>query len=171
MIVPMKKVTMLVLEAEQTSALTALRNLGVMQVEIVKGTPSDLCTERIDEAAAATKVYNTLTKLKDECKGCSTAPAISGAEAVERGASLLASKEQTSSELESVRQRLSHLLPWGEFNRNSILELEKQGVFVKLCSGSPEDVKEAEALPDARVEIMETGSRARGAPRGNFGRK
>ncbi len=159
MIVPMKKVTLLALEAEQTSALTALRNLGVMQVEIVKGTPSDLCTERIDEAAAAAKVYNTLKKLKDECKGCSMAPAVSGAEAIERGASLLASKEQTMSELESVRQRLNHLLPWGEFNRNTIVDLEKQGVFVKLCSGSPEDLKKAQAMPGVKVQVMEAGAR------------
>jgi len=159
MIVPMKKVTLLALEAEQTSALTALRNLGVMQVEIIKGTPSDVCTARIDEAAAAAKVYNTLKKLKDECKNCSAAPAVSGAEAIERGASLLASKEQTMSELDSVRQRLNHLLPWGEFNRNTILELEQQGVYVKLCSGSPDDVKKAEALPEAKVEIMDTGAR------------
>lgn len=159
MIVPMKKVTLLALEAEQTSALTALRNLGVMQVVVSKGNPSDLCTERIDEAVAAAKVYNTLKKLKDECKNCSMAPAISGAEAIERGASLLASKEQATSELESVRQRLNHLLPWGEFNRNTILELEQQGVYIKLCSGSPEDLKKAEAMPGVKVQVMEAGSR------------
>ena len=40
MIVPMKKVTLLALGSDENSALTALRRLGVMQVELVKGNES-----------------------------------------------------------------------------------------------------------------------------------
>ena len=41
MIVPMKKVTLLALGSEQNQALTALRGLGVMQVETARRVPSE----------------------------------------------------------------------------------------------------------------------------------
>ena len=51
MIVPMKKVTLLALGSEENSALTALRRLGVMQVELAKGNESGN-TQQLAEAFA-----------------------------------------------------------------------------------------------------------------------
>ena len=156
MIVPMKKVTLLALGSEENPALTALRHLGVMQVELSRETESGQ-TQQLSEAHdAARRVLTLLRKFQAECKECGALPheegkRRSGAEVVAQASQLFDSREKLEAELTAVRQRLRHLAVWGDFDRNRIEELRAKGVYVSLCAGREAALEAAEAM--ASVEV------------------
>ena len=69
MIVPMKKVTLLALGTEQDEALTALRGLGVMQVETIRSSASENAQQLAEELSEATRITGELEKLVQENGG------------------------------------------------------------------------------------------------------
>lgn len=159
MIVPMKKVTLLALGSDENSALTALRRLGVMQVELVKGRESGQTQQIAESHDAARRVLTALRKFKADCEKCDNLPKEdgkrrSGAEVVAQASELLDSRDKAESELASVRQRLRHLAVWGDFDRNRIEELRAKGVFIYLCAGREAAVEAAQALDSVEVQTV-----------------
>lgn len=159
MIVPMKKVTLLALSSEESSALTALRTLGVMQVEVTKGSESGRSQQLSECHDTARRVLAALEKYRTECeKGGAaedkSAKSRSGAEAVEQAAQLFDSREKISAELAAVRQRLKNLSIWGDFNRAEIDELRAKGIYVYLCCGRDKAFEAAEALENADTQLI-----------------
>ena len=159
MIVPMKKVTLLALGSDENSALTALRRLGVMQVELVKGRESGQTQQIAESHDAARRVLISLRKFKAGCEKCDNLPKEdgkrrSGAEVVAQASELLDSRDKAESELASVRQRLRHLAVWGDFDRNRIEELRAKGVYVYLCAGREAAVEAASALDSVDVQTV-----------------
>ncbi|MBS1370195.1 MAG: hypothetical protein HPZ91_09610 [Lentisphaeria bacterium] len=159
MIVPMKKVTLLALGSEENSALTALRRLGVMQIELVKGAESGRSQQLAESHDAARRVLLQLQKYQKECETCGTpvdghAKPRSGAEVIAQAAQLFDSREKVAAELGSVRQRLKHLAIWGDFDRAKIDELRRNGVYVYLCCGRAAALEAAEALEEADTQVI-----------------
>lgn len=159
MIVPMKKVTLLALGSDENSALTALRRLGVMQVELVKGRESGQTQQIAESHDAARRVLTSLRKFKAGCEKCDNLPKEdgkrrSGAEVVAQASELLDSRDKAESELASVRQRLRHLAVWGDFDRNRIDELRAKGVYVYLCAGREAALEEAQALDSVEIQTV-----------------
>ena len=106
MIVPMKKVTLLALGTEQDEALTALRGLGVMQVETIRSSASENAQQLAEELSEATRITGELEKLVQENGGeIPPGKPRSGAEALEEAADLLDKRERFAGELENIRQR------------------------------------------------------------------
>lgn len=159
MIVPMKKVTLLALGSEQNQALTALRGLGVMQVETARRVPSETSQQLGEEFDNGRRVVAALEKLRAELDEAETGKLDSGsggsgAETIEEAGRLIDSREQLLSEANAVDQRLAQLAVWGDFNRATLDELRNKGVFVTLCCGNEEALEAAEALEGARCEII-----------------
>ncbi len=159
MIVPMKKVTLLALGAEQEEALTALRGLGVMQVETVRGAASENAQQLTEDLAEALRVTGELEKLLRE-NGGEVPPGRprSGAEILEEAADLLDKRDRFAGELENIRQRRKALSVWGEFNRDAIIALEEKGIHVHLCCGNGKQYEAAAALEEAEVRPISEDS-------------
>ena len=158
MIVPMKKVTLLALASEQERALEVLRDLGVMQVELVGSVESEnsqLLAEKLD---GSRRVLAELGKLAGDhaVEAAGAREELSGAAVLERAAALIERCDQVVGELDSVRQRLRALEVWGDFRRDSLEELRRKGVFVTLCAGSRAQFEEAAKLEQA--ECREIGT-------------
>lgn len=159
MIVPMKKVMLLALGAEQDDALTALRGLGVMQVETVRSAASENAQQLTEDLAEAIRVTGELEKLLRE-NGGEVPPGrhCSGAEVLEAVADLLDKRDRFAGELENIRQRQKALSVWGEFNRDAITALEEKGIHVHLCCGNEKQYEAATALEEAEVRPISEDS-------------
>ena len=133
MIVPMKKITLLAMAADEDAVLSGLRSLGVMQLEkfgAVSGTSSALS----DQLQSTRRVIGVLEKIQP-----SPAAELSAAD----GETVCRSAEENieklnhlDGELESCRQKLKAVSMWGDFDRSLLDDLAAQGIEVFLCSGS-----------------------------------
>ena len=63
MIVPMKKISLVVLEKERKDALKALRKLGVLHVEEIQGSSEELASYK-DQNSKIEKALAILTEIK-----------------------------------------------------------------------------------------------------------
>lgn len=159
MIVPMKKVTLLALGTEQDEALTALRGLGVMQVETIRSTASENAQQLAEELSEATRVTGELEKLLRENGGATPqGKPRSGAEALEEAADLLGKRDRFAGELENIRQRQKALAVWGEFNRDTLTALEEKGIHVHLCCGNEKQYEAATALDEVECRSISENS-------------
>lgn len=159
MIVPMKKVTLLALGTEQDEALTALRGLGVMQVETIRNTASENAQQLAEELSEATRVTGELEKLLRENGGATPqGKPRSGAEALEEAADLLGKRDRFAGELENIRQRQKALAVWGEFNRDTLTALEEKGIHVHLCCGNEKQYEAATALDEVECRSISEDS-------------
>lgn len=159
MIVPMKKVTLLALGTEQDEALTALRGLGVMQVETIRSTASENAQQLAEELSEATRVTGELEKLLRENGGATPqGKPRSGAEALEEAADLLGKRDRFAGELENIRQRQKALAVWGEFNRDTLTALEEKGIHVHFCCGNEKQYEAATALDEVECRSISEDS-------------
>lgn len=159
MIVPMKKVTLLALGTEQDEALTALRGLGVMQVETIRSPASENAQQLAEELSEATRVTGELEKLLRENGGATPqGKPRSGAEALEEAADLLGKRDRFAGELENIRQRQKALAVWGEFNRDTLTALEEKGIHVHLCCGNEKQYEAATALDEVECRSISEDS-------------
>ena len=159
MIVPMKKVTLLALGTEQDEALTALRGLGVMQVETIRSTASENAQQLAEELSEATRVTGEPEKMLRENGGATPqGKPRSGAEALEEAADLLGKRDRFAGELENIRQRQKALAVWGEFNRDTLTALEEKGIHVHLCCGNEKQYEAATALDEVECRSISEDS-------------
>ncbi len=139
MIVPMKKVTLIALAAEQNEALSGLRDLGVMQIEKICKGGSENALRLAEACSAGAKCAADLEKFAARhgiAPGKESGPAVSGGRALGEGGTLLAEYEKLSGELEQIRQRSRALAVWGDFDRTMFDALAAKGIRVRLCAGT-----------------------------------
>ena len=169
MIIPMKRVALLCLEQDKTSALKELRKLGVMQL-IPSAVPPETedVTSLSHAAADAAKAAGII--LSAEAPDRFRSPASSaktGAEAVEKALALDSELTALTRELDQLERDHALLAPWGAFDPASLDELREKGVFVTLCMCSSSAYAEREknggeeTFPaDAVREIIARGKTA-----------
>ena len=155
MIVPMKKVLLLVLAGEREKALEALRELGVMQV-----TPAEklsaLSQNAGEELETLNRLVNTFHQLTREVPedAKTPAPKLTGAEAAEVLKRLIEEREGLDSEAETVRARLKTLAVLGDFDRKLLDDLNARGVRVIPCLGSRAEYEAAAKLENAECRLL-----------------
>ena len=142
MIVPMKKVLLLVLESDARNALEELRNAGVMQIDSAEQSSNDTLLI-VENRSKAERVLGELEKFDAETDPASK---LTGAEVLEKAQSALEKRAAAESEAEKIRRRMVRLEPWGDFKLKTLEELNRQGVFITLCEGDDEKLAEAESL-------------------------
>ncbi|MBQ9502813.1 MAG: hypothetical protein IJU70_11700, partial [Lentisphaeria bacterium] len=115
MIVPMKKITLLAVAAEEDKVLSELRGLGVMQIEMtgaVSGTSSGLA----DRLAGTRRVLAALEERRPATPGRSSS--LAGETVCKDAAERLEKLSRTETELDSLNQRKKALAMWGDFDRS-----------------------------------------------------
>lgn len=164
MIVPMKKVLLLAMAQDEDAALEALRDLGVMQVELAERLSDDTrsAAERRD---ALERMLNAYAKLFPDGAGSDekapAPPQLTGAEAEERLGTLLEKRTDLSSELDAVRSRLKAIAVLGDFDRELLDALNASGIRVIPCLGSAEEFSAASELPGVQCELLRVDGRQR----------
>ena len=143
MIVPMKKVSLIIRENKKDETLKKLRKLGIVHIEITEGSGERL-VELGDQIALLESAVFTIGKNKNaEQKDVSATEALSVANEI---ASLDEEKKQCQAERIALSSELDRLKSWGDIEPDSISDLEAKGIKISFYE-MPKS--EYEALPDS----------------------
>ena len=139
MIVPMKKVSLIIMGDKKADTLRKLRRLGILHVEIAEGSGKKLeeLKEKVSllESAAFT-VTDKKKKKKIKVVDADTAQALSLSEDI---ASLTEEKKNLLSESAALSAEIDRLAGWGEIDPDEIRRLADKGYEV-LIYEAPESV-------------------------------
>lgn len=128
MIVPMKKVSLVIFDRERESSLDALRKLGVVHLER-KGLSSDELTRIMEEKARAEQALgilrNALSKNTTTTKVNST---LESEALIQDVLGLADQKKQEQELLAADVKELHRIEAWGDFEPVSLEDLKKQGI-------------------------------------------
>ncbi len=142
MIVPMKKVSLIIMGDKKSETLRKLRRLGILHVEITEGSGKKLdeLKEKVSllESAAFT-VTDKKKKKKIKAVDADTAQAVSLSEEI---ASLTEEKKNLLSESAALSAEIDRLASWGEIDPDEIRELADKGYEVSLWE-APDSVYSA----------------------------
>jgi len=126
MIVPMKKVSLVVLDRERDTSLEALRKLGVVHLE-QKSVTSEALSQVMEQKAQAERALGILRNIspKDISKTTATADAST---LIHEVLQLAEQKKQEQELLASDIKELNRIAPWGDFEPGTLENLKKQGI-------------------------------------------
>jgi len=134
MIVPMKKVALVVLEKERRDALKNLRKLGVVQLETLQGDSDQLAAYK-DQNNKVLKAISFLSDVKVPKKVLKNQKSMEKKEAVELAAHIVQLTEEKKNCLDRItadHNEIERLKGWGEVDPEEIAFLAEKGVFVTL---------------------------------------
>lgn len=146
MIVPMKKISLVVLETHRVASLERLREAGLLHVE-VEPAPTDSLQELNQQYQSLQRAISTLESYEAESREETPEPGepVSNPDvdrALEFAATIGASLE-TIRELQERIDRLDReaqrLEPWGDFDPDGIRELRDKGYDIRLGALQPQD--------------------------------
>ncbi len=129
MIVPMKKVSLIIRENKKDETLKKLRKLGIVHIEITEGSGERLALLKEQIALLENSIFTIGKNKKVEQKDISTAKALSVAKQIQE---LDAEKKQCQQEQIALSSELDRLKSWGDIDPNSISELESKGYEISF---------------------------------------
>ncbi len=136
MIVPMKKVSLIVLKSERKTALKELRKAGVIHLEDMDGSSAEL-TEVKNEFAKLENASLSLAELKvpNQKKGSVAPPSLSVAQATEKAVAINAffsEKKTREEEIIKNYRELERFEKWGGFDPADVPFLSEKGINIAL---------------------------------------
>src|SRR5574344_2544832 len=134
MIVPMKKVFLVVLEKERREALKSLRKLGVVHVEEVQGNSEQL-SQLKDKITKIEKAVSILTEIKIPKKSAPEQRSASSEEAVKIAESVIALSEEKKSchdHLTADTAENDRVALWGGVVPEDFSYLSEKGVYLSM---------------------------------------
>ena len=143
MIVPMKKVSLIIRENKKNETLKKLRKLGIVHIEITEGSGERLVELQNQISLLKSAVFTIGKKKNAEQTDIALPQALSVASEI---ASLDEEKKQCQAERITLSSELDRLKSWGDFDPNGISDLETKGIRVSFYE-MPNS--EYEALPDS----------------------
>ena len=150
MIVPMKKVSLIVLDSERKNALKKLRRLGLLHIEIKEGKGSRLL-ELKEQIASLEKgrfaVADKVTKGMVQ-KEADTQEALTIAEKID---SLQEEQKKYYADISAYRTELERIKAWGNLDPGEIAFLAEKGIVLSLHEMIP---SEYEKLGDSAKTIV-----------------
>ncbi len=131
MIVPMKKVSLIITGDKKTETLKRLRRLGILHIEAVEGSGSKLEELKERVALLESALFSISEKKIKNNKAISAdfSQAVSVAEEI---ISLETEKKQCLSERIALNSELERVKNWGEINPHTINELAEKGFEILL---------------------------------------
>lgn len=129
MIVPMKKVSLIVLSGQKEDALKKLRRLGLVHIEIAEGSGERISLLR-EQIASLERCAASLGKPE---KGGAQAEALTPGRALAIAgevAALSQERQECSSRQAALRAELARLAPWGEVDPAALRACAGQGVVL-----------------------------------------
>lgn len=142
MIVPMKKVSVIVQAHNKDSMLKSLRKEGVLHIfaESVRTERSEVLKRQLDDLV---KVRTSILDMVDPKKGPKQ-KSVSEEVFVElhdRFLQLLETKGKLEEEVTKDNASIEQLRPWGDFNPDDVAKLEREGVSLAFYTLSKKDLK------------------------------
>ncbi len=136
MIVPMKKISVIMLEGTKEQALKKLRKLGLMHIDSMQGSGEKLMhlTEQMTLLKKAVSIADSRSNGKTEQVSIDPSEALSISERID---GLSKETEVKRSELTVLQNELERIRSWGDIDPIGITELEKHGVKVALYDMPP----------------------------------
>ncbi len=129
MIVPMKKVSLIIRENKKNETLKKLRKLGIIHIEITEGSGERLASLREQIALLESAIFTIDKKKNVEQKDVGAAEALSVATKVQ---ALDAEKKQCGAERIALSSELDRLKSWGDIDPISISDLESKGYEISF---------------------------------------
>ena len=127
MIVPMKKVSLIIRESEKDKTLKKLRSLGILHIEITEGTGERLANLKEQVALLESAIF-TIGKIKNtEQKNVNAADALTIATEVN---SLDEEKKRCQAEKIALDAELDRLKSWGDIDPSALSDLETKGIEI-----------------------------------------
>ncbi len=129
MIVPMKKVSLIIPGDKKTEALKALQKLGMLHIEISEGSGEKLGQLQEQTTKLEKALYIAVSKKKTEQKELSASEALDIAKEI---ISLDEQRNACQGEQLALNTELENLKSWGDFDPESIFALVKKGVDIEF---------------------------------------
>jgi len=140
MIVPMKKIFLLLLNSEKNDALIKLKDLGVIHLEDIKGSGEKLSNLQNQRDL----VSKSLSDLPDIKKNGTKAVSYGREETLEiskRITSLNEDLKNINDGIVNTQKEIERITIWGDFNPADITLLNENGVNIKLFEFKKADIK------------------------------
>ena len=154
MIVPMKKVSLIIRGDEKKQTLKKLRKLGIMHVEITEGTGERLAGLN-EQIVLLQSALFTLGKSKNvKQTEVDTSEALSAAQKIAR---LEQEKKCYQDEMNFLSGELDRLKGWGDVDIDELKALAEKGVKISLCE-KPAD--EYALLPESVKTVKLEGNKS-----------
>lgn len=152
MIVPMKKVSLIIKGDKKTETLKRLRKLGILQIEITEGSGEKLDKLRgqISLLESASAYVQEKKQKKIEMIDADVPETLDVAKEV---VSLADKKKDCQAEVIAINVELERLKNWGEFDPQGIKDLAEKGIVVLLFDAPK---SEYEKIDDC-VKILSLG--------------
>ncbi len=147
MIVPMKKVSIVVLNKERKEALIQLKKCGVVHIETLEGSGEKLAAYK-ENAANAISALSILGEIKLSGKK-QNADSLSNDEVAKKCADVIALSEQKKKLQENISSDTSELerfTYWGELNPDDFTYLREKGIALKMFE-----------IPEDKYNLIEDG--------------
>ncbi|MFC2329523.1 MAG: V-type ATP synthase subunit I [Treponema sp.] len=147
MIVPMKKVSIVVLNKERKEALVQLKKAGVVHLETLEGSGEKLAAYK-ENAANAISALSILGEIKLSGKN-QNADSLSNDEIAKKCADVIALSEQKKKLQENISSDTSELerfTYWGELNPDDFTYLREKGIALKMFE-----------IPEDKYNLIEDG--------------
>ena len=157
MIVPMKKVSLIIRENKKDETLKKLRKLGIVHIEITEGSGERLASLREQIVLLESAIFTIGKRKNVEQKEASTSEALSVATKIQ---ALDAEKKQCHAERIALSSELDRLKSWGDIDLSSISDLEAKGYEIAFYE-MPKTEYELLAEGIKTVRIDETKSTVR----------
>ncbi len=143
MIVPMKKVSLVVLDSDRERSLEKLRDTGVLHLQVAEGQSEEIA--RLEDHR--TSLERTLlllaqaetTSVGEASNGQSGESEERALEIAEEAYALSERKRSLEDELNRMQRNRLALLDWGDFEPSEIQELEESGIHVRLFTLTEEE--------------------------------
>jgi V/A-type H+-transporting ATPase subunit I len=134
MILEMKKVSLICLASEKEHALKALRELGVMHVELDSKNDSPDFFKSEQALTATNKAIAAVLERKG--KASAVFAKMNGEELVGKIGEITETNSNLAKKLDTLVKDWEKVKPWGEFSSDLIDELRTKGVYIYLCAGN-----------------------------------
>ncbi len=132
MIVPMKKVFLIIRGDQNEQTLKKLRKLGLLHIEISEGSGAEIKELQAQIARLESAIFLVGDKEEPtDAANAATLPEILSA--AERILSLAEEKKACQDQLASLTSELERLKAWGEIDPGALSALAVQGVMLTLC--------------------------------------
>ena len=132
--------------------MKALRELGVLHVEISKHIESEDKILLEAEYSKAHHAVNLLSTFKNTAKTEKSDLSITGKELCEKITALEKEKSECLKKMDTLRKNEILLQPWGDFSNRTLEDLKSGGLHIYLCAGTPEQL---DAVPaDAVCKVI-----------------
>lgn len=141
MIVPMKKVSLIIRENKKDETLKKLRKLGIVHIEITEGSGERLASLRERITLLESAIFTIGKRKNVEQKDVSTAEALSVATRIQ---ALDAEKKQCQAERITLNSELDRLKNWGDIDPRNISDLESKGYEISFYE-----------MPKAEYELLD----------------